>query len=457
MSFGLKRLKINNKGFFANVFTLLTGTIIAQAIPIVVSPILTRIYSPDDFGIFALYTSIISVIAVMANARYELAIMLPKKEEEAVNILALSIIVAAAISLLLFIIILLFHDNIALLLGNTKISNWLYFIPLSILLTGIYQPFNYWSNRKKQYKRLASNRMYQSTTTAGANLALGPIKDGAFGLIIGGIVSQLIATNRLIIKSIKEDNISIKDISFNDILKMMRRYDQLPKYSIGSGLLNSASVQLPIFILSSFFSGTVVGFYSLSHRVLNMPMSILGSAVAQVFFQTSAQLSNSDINRLKTVTYNTYKKILYIGVIPLSIVFAFGDYIFAFIFGSEWNIAGQYARLLSPWLLLVFVSSPLSNLFTVLEKQREGFLFNLFLFISRILSLLVGAVIFKDAFLTISLFGVTGFLFWLWHCLYILKLVGINYKKSFLFTCSLLALVFGVLMSVRYFLVGSII
>ena len=142
-----------------------------------------------------------------------------------------------------------------------------------------------------------------------------------------------------------------------------------------------------------------------------MPMSILGSAVAQVFFQTSAQLSHDDINRLKTVTYNAYRKMLYIGVIPLSIVFAFGDYIFTFVFGSQWDTAGQYARLLSPWLLLVFVSSPLSNLFTVLEKQREGFLFNLFLFISRVLSLLIGAVVFKNALFTILLFGVTGFLF----------------------------------------------
>lgn len=456
MSFGLKRLKINNKGFLANVLTLLTGTIIAQAIPIIVSPILTRIYSPDDFGIFALYTSIISVIAVTANARYELAIMLPKKEEKAVNILALSIIVATAISLLLFIIIFLFHDNIALLLGNLNISNWLYFMPLSSWLTGIYQSFNYWSNRKKQYKRLSTNRVYQSTTTAGANLALGPIKDGAFGLIIGGLVSQFISTIGLAIKSIKNDNISLKSISLNNMLQMAKRYDQFPKYAIGSGLLNSASVQLPVFILSSFFSSNIVGLYSLSNRVLNMPMSILGSAVAQVFFQTSAELNNNSKSVLKTVTYNTYKKMLYIGAVPLSIVFAFGDYIFSFVFGLEWREAGEYARVLSPWLLLVFVSSPLSNLFTVLEKQRQGFLFNLFLFISRVLSLLVGAVAFKDASFTISLFGVTGFLFWLWHCLYILKLVGISYRKSFLFTCSFLSFVFAILMSIRYLLFGNV-
>lgn len=456
MFFSLPKNKVTNKSFLGNVLTLLTGTVVAQFIPIAVSPILTRIYTPDDFGMFALYTSIISVIAVIANARYELAIMLPKEEKEALSLLALSIVIAVLVSLFLFIVVLLFHDHIALLLGNPDISSWLYLIPFSILLTGIYQPFNYWSNRQEQYRRLASNRMYQSTVTAGANLVLGSAKEGAFGLIIGGLIAQTMATCRLVFQSFKHDGLAIKETSFHHFLKLMKRYDQLPKYAIGSGLLNSASVQLPIFILSSFFSGTVVGFYALSHRVLNMPMSILGSAVAQVFFQTSAQLSYDDINRLKTVTYNAYRKMLYIGVIPLSIVFAFGDYIFTFVFGSQWDTAGQYARLLSPWLLLVFVSSPLSNLFTVLEKQREGFLFNLFLFISRVLSLLIGAVAFKNALFTILLFGVTGFLFWLWHCLYILKLVGIRYKDSLLFTLSLLGAVFGILTLLRYWLVGNI-
>lgn len=456
MFFSLPKIKFNNKGFLGNVLTLLTGTIVAQAIPMAVSPILTRIYSPDDFGIFALYTSIISVIAVLANARYELAIMIPKKEKEALGLLVLSIIFAVFISLFLFIFIVLFHAKIVLFLGNPGISDWLYVVPLSILLTGIYQPFNYWSNRKMQYKRLSSNRMYQSLITAGTNLIIGPVKVGPFGLIFGNIFAQLLATYHLALKSVKHDRILIKKTSIHHFLKLMKRYDQFPKYAIGSGLLNSTSVQLPIFILSSVFSGTVVGYYSLSNRVLNMPMSILGNAVAQVFFQTSARLSHNDINKLKEVTLNTYKKMLYIGVVPLSIIFAFGDHIFALVFGSQWNIAGQYARLLSPWLLLVFVSSPLSNIYTVLEKQREGFLFNLFLFISRVLSLLIGALVFKNALFTISLFCMTGFLFWLWQCLYILKLVGIRYKDSFLFTFSLLGAVFGILTLLRYWLVGNI-
>ena len=141
--------------FNRNVLTLMTGTTIAQAIPIAISPILTRIYTPEDFGMFALYMSIASIIAIVATGRYELAIMLPKKDEDAINIVALSIIISFFVSFISLLIVFIFNTQITNILGNPEISIWLYFIPLTVLLTGIYQSFNYWSNRKKQYKRLA--------------------------------------------------------------------------------------------------------------------------------------------------------------------------------------------------------------------------------------------------------------------------------------------------------------
>ena len=130
--------------FGRNVLTLMTGTTIAQAIPIAISPILTRIYTPEDFGLFAFYASIASIISVVATGRYELAIMLPKKDDDAINIVVLSILISFLVSLLSLIIVLVFNTQITNLLGNPEIANWLYFIPLTVLFTGIYQSFNYW-------------------------------------------------------------------------------------------------------------------------------------------------------------------------------------------------------------------------------------------------------------------------------------------------------------------------
>jgi O-antigen/teichoic acid export membrane protein len=180
--------------FSRNVLTLMTGTTIAQAIPIAISPILTRIYSPEDFGIFALYMSIVSIIATMATGRYELAIMLPKKDEDTLNIMALSIIIVFFVSFLTFLIVFFFNAQITDFLGNTAISYWLYLVPISVLLTGVYQSLNYWFNRKKVYKTLAKNRIIQSSTTSITNLSLGFAGVGSSGLILSSVFGQGVVT-----------------------------------------------------------------------------------------------------------------------------------------------------------------------------------------------------------------------------------------------------------------------
>lgn len=446
----------NKKHFLRSIVTLLTGTTLAQAIPIAISPILTRIYTPEDFGVLALYLSITSIIAVIINARYELAIMLPKEDKDAVNIAALSILISSGISLVILFIVILYGKGISSLLGNKQIYPWLFFIPFSVFLTGIYQSFNYWSNRKQQYRRLAVNRVAQSVATAGTNIGIRAVKEGATGLILGDIIAKFVATMRLSITSVKSEKINLSSISITRMKMLAKRYDQFPKVSIWSGLLNTTSIQLPIFILSSFFSSTIVGWYSLSHRVMSMPMSVLGRSVGQVFFETSSKLKHEDPIKLQEITFKTYKNMLIIGLIPISLVFSFGDFLFAFVFGPEWNIAGKYARILSVWLLLVFVSSPLSLLFTVMEKEGVSFFFNLVIFISRLVSLLIGAIIFKDALIAIILFAVSGVIFWLWHCVYILKLAGITYWRSTFGTISIISMVLSVSLIIRFLFIGNV-
>jgi lipopolysaccharide exporter len=449
-------IKKNKKPFLKNIITLMTGTTIAQAIPIAASPILTRIYSPDDFGLLALFLSITSVLAVIITARYELAIILPKEDREAINLVALSILITSAISTLMLILVIISGKSLANILGNDSIYPWLYFVPLSLFLTGVYQALSYWSNRKKQYKILASNRVNKSIVTVGMNIGIGTFKDGATGLVIGNIIAQIVATVHLIVKNLRENRFVLYEVSFQQIKKTAKRYDQFPKVSMWSALLNTASLQLPIFILGAYFSSSVVGFFSLSQRVLSMPMTVLGSAVGQVFFQTSANLKNDDPKKLKSITYKSYRNMLLIGVIPTSFVFGFGDILFTFVFGQEWRIAGDFSRIISIWVLLVFISSPLALLYTVMEKEGSLFIFNSALFISRLFSLLIGALVLKDVLASVILFTLVSAIFYLWNNIYILKLVGISISKSLISTISLVTISFGIMLGLRLLLLSSI-
>jgi len=442
----IQRLKPKSE-FSRNVLTLMTGTIIAQAIPIAISPILTRIYTPEDFGLFALFIAITAIFGSMANARYELAIMLPKKDEDAINIFALGFIITSAVSLLLLVLVVIFNDYFTKLLNNSEISIWLYFAPIAVFFTGLWNILNYFNNRKKQYKDLAKATILKSIVAAVVQLSVGFLKSGATGLISGQILAQLFANTKLL-SNILKDKILLSKITKLKIIALAKRYKDFPKFSMPSVILNTASLQVPVLLLSVFFGSSVVGFYSLSHRFISMPMSIIGGSIGQVFFQKSSELKN-DKEALKSLTLKTYTKLFQIGLIPFSIIAVFSDYIFGFAFGKNWVIAGEYAQVLSLWILFVFISSPLSNLCSILEKQKEALYFNIFILTSRVLVILLGAIVLKDAYQTVALFGITGFIFWVIWSMYLLKLTGINISKVLIFTFLSIFISIGIFITLR--------
>ena len=188
----LTKLKPKSE-FSRNVLTLMTGTTIAQAVPIAISPILTRIYTPEDFGVFALYMAIAAIISIIATGRYEMAIMLPKEDEDVNSIVKLILILLSSISVFVFLIVFLFNQEITNLFENKEISNWLYFLPLSIVLTGIYQVFNYLLIREKSFKRLAKNKVIVSTSNASTQLAIGLGSASSFGLLFGNLTGYIVS------------------------------------------------------------------------------------------------------------------------------------------------------------------------------------------------------------------------------------------------------------------------
>lgn len=366
---------IPKSDFSRNVLTLMTGTSIAQAIPIAISPILTRIYTPDDFGIFALYMSIASIIAVIATGRYELAIMLPKKDSDAINILFISIVLSLIVSLLSFLIVFIFNSQITNLLGSQDISNWLYFIPITVLLTGLYQSFNYWQNRKKKYKTLAQNRVIQSGSTATVNLAMGLTNSGSSGLIIGQVAGQGLATyffGRLVWK---ENQSNICNINKKKILALISKYIKLPKYNLPNALIDGLRLSGISIFISKLFLTSTLGQFSLAWRMLQMPLGIIGESLSQVFFQKISSSKNTDLYRI------VLKFIIKASIVSAPIfliIYLFSVDIFSFVFGESWELAGQIASSLTPWLFLNFISSPLSMLFIKLNKQDIMLIFSIF-------------------------------------------------------------------------------
>ena len=364
------KLKAKNE-FARNVLTLMMGTTIAQAIPIAISPILTRIYSPKDFGLCALFMSITSLISVSATARYELAILLPKSEEEAINIVSLSMIFAILISLISLLVIFIFKAKIVDFFNNPEVSNWLYLIPLSVLLTGFYQSFNYWTNRKKNYKRLASNRVAQTTSAATANFLIG-VMSKFNGLILGQIIGQVVVTFILGKKIWSEDSKTFGVISREMQIAQLKVYKKFPLLNLPNAIVDGIRLVGIDALITKFFTSAVLGQYYLAFRMLQAPMSIIGSSFSQVFIQKIASVNKREINLI----VRKFISLSLLVTIPIfSLIYFLSPLIFKTVFGKDWVIAGNIASILCPWIALNFISSPISNVYIVLNRQEYMLIF----------------------------------------------------------------------------------
>ena len=361
--------------FSRNILTLMTGTIIAQAIPIAISPILTRIYRPEDFGLYAIYVAIITMLVPVVSGRYEFAIMLPKKDEDAINIFALGILITAFMTALFTILVVVLNDVIVSWLNNQEIGFWLYFIPVSVFFVGCFNLLNHFNNRCKNYTDIKNSLMLKSITTAVVQLLVGLIKQGVTGLLSGQILSQAMA-NMQLLKNITKDKALLSKISILKVVELAKRYKDFPKFSIGAILANKLSFQLTNIIISSVYSVTTLGFYSLVQRVLGIPSSLIGNSIGRVFFQKAAiekQQTGKVINTFQT----TAKILILIGVPFFGLLFFTVENLFALVFGEPWRIAGEYAKIIIPFFFVQFVISTLSSVDTIMEKQNMDLLFNI--------------------------------------------------------------------------------
>ncbi len=382
----LNKLKPKSE-FSKNVLTLMTGTTIAQAIPIAISPILTRIYTPEDFGVLALFVAITAIFGTIANGRYELAIMLPKKDEDAINIFALGFIITCFISLILLILVLVFNDYFTKLLGNDEISFWLYFVPITVFFSGLFNILNYFNNRKKNYKDLRNATILKSIILAIIQLSVGFVKAGASGLISGIIISNMFANFKLT-RNILKNKILISKISKVKIIALAKRYKDFPKHSMIPSLFDNLSLQLPSLIIPKIFTYSISGYFFFANRIVNLPVSLISASIAQVYLQKISENKNKGIETF-SIFINTIKKLFSIAL-PITVIGCIiSPYIFTLLFGEEWRISGEIAQYLFLIFLIRFCVSPMSSSFIPAMELKKAAFWQYLYFISSILLFII--------------------------------------------------------------------
>lgn len=382
--FNLKKLIIESE-FARNVLTLMSGTTVAQVVPFLIAPILSRLYSPEDFDVLALFLGIINLFAPVITGTYEQAVILPKEDRDASHIIALTTTLVLVFCLVSVPIVIFLNRPITRLLNDPDVSIWLYFVPVCLFLTSFSQVFTFWFMRRKLYGKIASSRVAQSLSAAMINLGMGFFAGGASGLVLGNVVGQGLAAGVLAYPAWKDGSFDELKVSRKGMLSQAKKYINFPKYTLPQTLLDGVKDSGMIFLISSLFISGTLGSYSFTLKVLKTPLNLIGVAISQVFYQKAAETYNSD-KELYPLLKDVLIKLVLIALPIFLVLVFFGPSLFAFVFGPKWEEAGSFARILAPWLLVQFISSPVSQIPLILGKQKA------FLIIAAGLNLLVPVI-----------------------------------------------------------------
>lgn len=415
----LARRALPSNRFARSVSVLLGGTAGSQAAMVLAAPVLTRLYTPEDLGMLAVFAALLSLASVMASLRYELAIPLPEEDNDATVLLVLGLLAVFALAALAAVPIMVWREEIASLLAMPRLADYLFLLPAGILLGGMVNVLTLFAVRMKAFGLLAQTRLSQSLTMAAIQIGgafLGPVM-----LLFGQIVGQGAGSFVLCRHALRKRRAGLAAIGWRDIVTAAVRYRRFPLFSTWSALFNTAGWQLPPLLFATLFGPAAAGMYALANRVLSMPMQLLGQAIASVFFSDAAAARRD--GRLGVMVAGLHRRLAHIGMPPMLLLMFAGPDMFEKIFGPQWREAGMYARWLTPWLYLVFVASPLSSVYEVLQRQAAGLLFQATLLACRIAAIAAGAHD-GDARMAVILFALASAACWLVNLAWILHAAG---------------------------------
>lgn len=401
--------EILKKKFVRSVFVVASGTFLAQAINMIFAPVITRLYGPEAFGILGVFTSMVAIVTPIAALTYPIAIVLPKEDSDAKGLIRLSLYIAVAMSLIMTLIMIFFGELIVKSLQVEVLDPYLLFIPLVMLFVAGVDVMQQWLIRKKQFKVRAKVDIAQAILVNGTKSGIGLFYPIATTLIFITTVGHALHALLLLwgtrtVNSNREIQHYNSNISLGNLAKCHRDF---PIYRAPQVFIDGLSQSMPILMLTAFFGPAVAGFYAIGKKVLGLPSQLIGRAVGDVFYPrvTEAAHKNESISKLlikSTILLSV------IGLLPFGLIIALGPFLFSFVFGADWIVAGEYARWIALWSYFSFINKPSIKTLPVLEAQRFYLLFTICSISVRFCALAVGGYIFYSDLIAVVLYSISG-------------------------------------------------
>lgn len=421
--------KLKSNVFYRNIAVVAGGNVTARLIGIISAPIITRLYLPDDYGIYSIFTSIFGIAGSLATLRYAVTIPIAESEKLSNNVLKLCFFITSSLSLLWVICIALFGDFFAGKLNAPQIKPYLWFIPIVFFCTGIYEALNNWALREKRFNLITRTKIRQSTSSATVKIGLGAFGISPLGLFVGQIANSAAGIGTLFSKLIRIKPSFFNHFSWNGIKLAAKRYKKFPLVQSWSQLLLALGTQLPVLLLGSFYGTKVAGIFGLANSMIHLPMDLIGQSVAQVYYAEISKYGKNNPQQIYRLSVSITKKLLWIGLIPLGIIILLGPWLFQIIFGPEWHEAGIYARFLILYVMAAFISTPLGSVFNVFEKQSYQLILNIIRIISVLFVFIICKVFNFSTLSTIMFYSIIMTLYFAFFTLFLFRMIKKEIKN----------------------------
>src|SRR5699024_10394125 len=404
-----KLIKFSKKPFVRNVILLASGTAMAQVIAMILSPIITRLYGPEAFGSMGTFMAVVSIVAPIAALTYPIAIVLPKRDQDAKGLIRLSLVITNIVSIISLVILLLFNKQIINIFNIKEIEIYLYLIPLIIIFSGLMQVAEQWLIRTKQFSINARVTVLQSIVINGSKVGIGLFYPIAAVLVVLSALANGLKAALMIFfakRSNYEENKQFKDEK-TGLKGLAKAHNEFPKYRAPEVFINSVSQNLPVLMLTAFFGPASAGFYAIGRTVLRVPSTLIGNAVGDVFYPRIAQAATNKEDLTAIIKKGTLA-LAGVGIFPYGLIILFGPFLFSFVFGSDWVTAGEYARWIALGSYFGFINKPSVKSLPVLSAQRFQLIYTIFMLLTRIGVLAIGFYVFASDQVAVALFGLSG-------------------------------------------------
>ncbi len=349
---------------------LMGGTVGGQLLAVGISPILTRMFSREEFGVLAAFALLLTFLSPIVGGRYDLAIPVAKDEKESTEAMAAALLSTIFVCLVVGAGMVFLGPWIAGMIGHPEASSYLFMIPLSLFAVGGYQALNYWAIREKEYSLTARTKLVQGLMLAVGQLAAGAFRGGALGLILADFVGRSSGKVTIGYQVWSRHKTVIRQLTWPGILETAKRFRAYPLYAAPAALLHAAASALPGLILGGMYGSAVLGMFFIGYRYVWNPVSVLGQSLAQVFNGEGAVLAKTDPKRLERGYWKIVKRLSLLGFVPFGVIGMFGEPIFGFIFGADYIVGGRFAQILSLGWYVQFVVGPVLPVLNLLEKQK---------------------------------------------------------------------------------------